>query len=87
MVSYKTNIDGNGRIVIPAKIRKAGNLSIGQSIVINVENDEVKIIPYNLKLKNIQNIVQHYTKNKDSLVYKLARMRREELNNKYVLDS
>lgn len=81
MFAHKTSIDDNGRIVIPAKIRKAANLSIGQSIVINVENDEVKITPYNAKLRNIQNIVQSYTKNKESLVDKLMEMRKEDLNN------
>lgn len=81
MFVYKTNIGENGRIVIPARIRKKVNLSVGQAVVLNVENNEIKIIPYSTKLKNIENIVQSYNKNKASLVDKLTQMRKEELDN------
>jgi len=81
MFAYKTHIDENGRIVIPAKIRKAANLAIGQSIILNVENTEVKISAYSEKLKDIQGLVQPYTKGKGSLVDQLTKLRAEELAN------
>lgn len=81
MQAYKTSIGENGRIIIPAKIRKEANLSTGQSVIINVENGEVKISSYNTKLKNIQKLVKSYTENKGSLVDKLIDLRKEELAN------
>lgn len=81
MLAYKTSIGVNGRIIIPAKIRKEANLSAGQSVIINVENGEVKISSYNAKLKNIQQLVKSYTETKGSLVDKLADLRKEELAN------
>lgn len=81
MLAYKTSIGENGRVLIPAKIRKTANLLIGQSVVINVENGEVKISSYNARLKNIQKLVKSYTENKGSLVDELTDMRKEELTN------
>jgi len=81
MLAYRTNIGENGRIIIPAKIRKEANLAIGQGIVINLQNGELKISSYDNKLKNIQETVKSYTKNKGSLVDKLFELRQEDKNN------
>lgn len=78
MVAYKTSIGKNGTIVIPAKMRKEANLAVGQGIIINVQNGELKISSYNAKLKNIQEIVKSYTHDKGSLVDKLFELRKEE---------
>jgi bifunctional DNA-binding transcriptional regulator/antitoxin component of YhaV-PrlF toxin-antitoxin module len=78
MFTYKTCIGEGGRVIIPAKIRKTANLSIGQGIIIQVENGEVKISSYHARLKNIQAIVKSYTEDKGSLVDKLLELRKEE---------
>lgn len=80
MFAYKTNIGENGRIIIPARIRKEANLIVGQGIVISVENGELKISSYNARLKNIQETVKTYTKNTGSLVDKLLKLRKEDLD-------
>lgn len=81
ILAYKTNIGENGRIIIPAKLRKEANLSVGQGIVISVQNGELKISSYNARLKNIQETVKSYTKEKGSLVDKLYELRKEDKNN------
>ena len=81
MFAYKTNIGENGRIIIPAKMRKEANLTVGQGIIINLQNGELKISSYEAKLKNIQETVKSYTHNKGSLVDKLFELRKEDQNN------
>jgi bifunctional DNA-binding transcriptional regulator/antitoxin component of YhaV-PrlF toxin-antitoxin module len=81
MLAYKTNIGENGRIIIPAKMRKDANLVVGQGIIINLQNGELKISSYNAKLKSIQETVKSYTKDKGSLVDKLYELRKEDQNN------
>jgi len=78
MFSYKSAIGENGRIIIPAKIRKQANLSVGQEVVMNVENGELKIFPYKAVLKNIQETLKSYTKDKGSLVDLLFELRSED---------
>ena len=78
MLAYKTSIGENGRIIIPARIRKEANLSVGQGIIINLQNGELKISSYHTQLKNIQETVKSYTQNKGSLVDKLFELRKED---------
>jgi AbrB family looped-hinge helix DNA binding protein len=78
MFSYKTIIGENGRIIIPAKIRKQANLLVGQSVIINAQNGELTIFSYQAKLKNIQEIIKSYTKYKVSLVNKLLELPKTE---------
>ncbi len=78
MLTYKTSIGENGRIIIPARIRKEANLSVGQGIIINLQNGELKISSYHTQLKNIQETVKSYTQNKGSLVDKLFELRKED---------
>ncbi len=81
MLTYKTSIGENGRIIIPSKMRKEANLTVGQEIIINLQNGELKISSYNTKLKSIQEAVKRYTKDKGSLVEKLVELRKEEQSN------
>jgi AbrB family looped-hinge helix DNA binding protein len=81
MFAYKTSIGVNGRIIIPAKIRKEANLTVGQGVIINVDNGEIKISSYKARLKNIQALVKSYTKDTGSLVEKLIELRNEDLTN------
>ncbi len=81
MLSYKTSIGENGRVIIPAKMRKEADLAVGQGIIINLRNGELTISSYNAKLKSIQEIVKGYTKDKGSLVDKLLELRKEDQNN------
>lgn len=43
MLTYKTSIGENGIIIIPSKMRKEANLTVGQEIIINLQNGELKI--------------------------------------------
>lgn len=81
MLAYKTSIGENGRIIIPAKIRKEANLTVGQGIIIDLQNGELKISSYNARLKSIQETVKSYTHDKGSLVDKLLELRKEDQNN------
>jgi AbrB family looped-hinge helix DNA binding protein len=78
VLAYKTSIGENGRIIIPARIRKEANLTVGQGVIINLQNGELKISSYHTQLKNIQETVKSYTQNKGSLVDKLFELRKED---------
>ena len=78
MLAYKTSIGENGRIIIPARIRKEANLSVGQGIIINLQNGELRISSYHAKLKSIQENDKNYTQDKGSLVDKLIELRNED---------
>ncbi|MES2677706.1 MAG: AbrB/MazE/SpoVT family DNA-binding domain-containing protein [Pseudomonadota bacterium] len=74
---YSTTINENGRVVIPALIRKELNLQAGDELMISI-SDEKDIIFHSPKqsLRKLQNIVK--SKNKKNLTDKLIDMRKNE---------
>ncbi len=80
MIEYRTKISENGRIIVPAVLRKQLHLRPGEELVIQVENDELRIYSVQHALKKAQNLVRKYAKNKN-LVQQLKSMRNEDLDN------
>jgi AbrB family looped-hinge helix DNA binding protein len=77
MLEYRTILNENGRIIIPAALRKQLHLQSGEELVIRVENDELHIFSVHHALKKAQAVVRKFAKNKD-LVKKLKSMRKED---------
>ena len=77
MNEYRTTINENGRIIIPAILRKQLHLQPGEELVIRVENEELHIFSIQHALKKAQGLVRKYSKNKN-LVNELKSMRKDD---------
>lgn len=54
IVGIEARINGNGRIVIPAVIRKGMGLKLGDSVVMSLEDGVLRIEPSSPKILRIQ---------------------------------
>ena len=67
-----------GRIVLPAKLRKALELQAGDALVMRLENDSVRMIPLHQALNLAQKAVRQYVPEGTALVDALIQARRED---------
>lgn len=81
MLEFKATMGANGRILLPAKCRKALHLSPGETVIIRVEGEEGKICSANTAIRRAQKIVAQALKGKKSLVDELIKTRRIESDN------
>ena len=81
MISYHTKLGADGRIVIPALCRQALNLSPGDEIVINIENNQAIFYSVKQAIRLAQEKVKRHTKGKINLSEMLIKMRRNEAEN------
>ena len=72
-------MDKHGRLLIPSIIRNNLNYKAGDSFVIRMINDELRIISIKEAVKSIQNMVQKH--HKESLVDEFIKTRRSEAEN------
>ena len=79
MLAVKVNIDANGRIPIPTKLRSLLNLKKGDELIMKYEDNQLTISSYENNLKTIQDLVKKYTNR--SLVESLEELRNIERNN------
>ena len=54
MNDVRTNIDNQGKILIPAKLRKLMNFGAKDTIILRYENSELKLINQKVMLRKIQ---------------------------------
>ena len=73
-----TQIGKSGRIVVPAKFRKALDLQPGDEIVLLLENGAIRLIPLRQAVTMAQETVRQYVPHGTSLVDQLLQARREE---------
>ena len=78
MTSIKTKIGKGGRIVVPAKYRKALDLKPGDDVILVLEDGEVRITTLPRVIQRAQEIVRRYNPEGRSLVDELIRERRDE---------
>ena len=78
MTSIKTKIGEGGRIVVPAKYRKALDLKPGDDVILVLEDGEVRITTLPRVIQRAQEIVRRYIPEGRSLVDELIRERRDE---------
>lgn len=75
MKSIKCNIDRNGRIAIPPIVRKKLNLKEGDSVLINLFEDNITLTnPYNIE--KAQNILAKYSKT--NLLHEFLKFKKED---------
>ncbi len=78
MTSIKTKIGEGGRVVVPAKYRKALDLKPGDDVILVLEDGEVRITTVKRAIRRAQEIVRRYVPEGRDLVSELIKERREE---------
>jgi AbrB family looped-hinge helix DNA binding protein len=78
MGEFKTRLGDGGRLVIPAKYRKALDLKPGDEIVMLLEKNEIRVMGSQQAIKQAQAIVRRYIPEGRSLSDELTQERREE---------
>lgn len=74
----KTIIREDGRLVIPAKYRKALGLKPGDEVLLVLEEDEIRVISTRQAIARAQAVVRRYIPKGRSLSEELIKERREE---------
>jgi AbrB family looped-hinge helix DNA binding protein len=77
-MEIRTQIGKGGRIVLPAKLRKALEIQAGDEIVMRLENGSIRMIPLRQAVNLAQKTVRQYVPKGTSLVDALIQARREE---------
>jgi AbrB family looped-hinge helix DNA binding protein len=72
-----TRINENGRVVIPAAFRRALGIQSGETVVLRIENDELRITTLRQRLAKAQQLVHKHLPPTVSLVDELIADRRE----------
>jgi AbrB family looped-hinge helix DNA binding protein len=72
-----TRINENGRVVIPASFRRALGIQSGDTIILRIENNELRITTLRQRLTKAQQIVRKHVPPTTSLVDELIAERRE----------
>ena len=73
----RTRVNENGRIVIPAALRKALGIEVGDEVVLRVQDDELRITTQERRIQRAQQRARKYLKPGTSLVDELHAERRE----------
>ncbi|MGO9210468.1 MAG: AbrB/MazE/SpoVT family DNA-binding domain-containing protein [Terriglobales bacterium] len=77
----RLRVNENGRVVIPAPFRKALGISVGDEVLLRIENDELRITTLKRRLERAQRLVRQHVKPGASLVDELIAERREAARN------
>lgn len=77
----RLRVNENGRVVIPASFRKALGISVGDEVVLRLEDDELRITTMKRRIEKAQRLVRRHVKKSNSLVDELIAERREAARN------
>jgi len=77
MREYRAKLSENGRILIPAALRRQLNIEPGEELILRFDHNELHLYSLKQSLKKAQHLVQKHAKNK-SLVKALKTMRNED---------
>jgi AbrB family looped-hinge helix DNA binding protein len=72
-----TRVNENGRVVIPASFRRALGIQSGDTVVLRIEDNELRITTLRQRLAKAQQIVRKHVPSAISLVDELIAERRE----------
>jgi AbrB family looped-hinge helix DNA binding protein len=73
-----SEIAPGGRVVLPAEFRKALGVSVGDSVVIELRDGELRLRSFDAAIRRAQETVRKYVPEGVSLADELIRERREE---------
>jgi len=72
-----TRVNENGRVVIPASFRRALGINPGETVVLRLENDELRITTLRQRLAKAQQLVRAHVPPTTSLADEIIADRRE----------
>lgn len=78
MQEYRTTFGENGRIIIPAPLRNMMKLIPGEEILLRYDNNSINILTIKQAVKDAQDIIMQYNKDKISLSASLKQSRLED---------
>lgn len=78
MLSQRVKIDGNGRIVIPAALRKVLNIDIGEDLIISIKDDSINISSKKKALSRLREKAQKLKKPGQNMVDEFLKFRKED---------
>ncbi|MBX9879152.1 MAG: AbrB/MazE/SpoVT family DNA-binding domain-containing protein [Candidatus Obscuribacterales bacterium] len=81
MQDFRAKITENGRLLIPAVLRKELDLRPGDEVLLRIQDDELRIGSLKSALKQSRKLVKKYIKTNVSLSTSLIRDRRSEAEN------
>ena len=73
-----TKIDKNGRVFIPAEFRQELGLNPGDRVVVKLRDGELQILPHEVAVKRMRELIARYIPPERSLVDELIAERRAE---------
>jgi AbrB family looped-hinge helix DNA binding protein len=73
----RLRVNENGRVVIPASFRKALGINIGDVVLLQIVDDELRITTVKRGVQRAQRLVRKHVKAGTSLVDELIAERRE----------
>ena len=76
-LQIRMRINENGRVVIPASFRKRLGIRIGDEVVLQIQDDELRITTLKRNIERAQRLVRKHVKPGTSLVDELIAERRE----------
>lgn len=77
----RTRVNENGRVVIPAHFRKQLGIRVGDEVVLQILDDELRITTLKRNIERAQRLVRKHVKPGTSLVDELIAERREAARN------
>jgi AbrB family looped-hinge helix DNA binding protein len=75
---FRTQLKKGGRLVIPARLRKALQIEAGDEVVLRLEKGSLRLIPLHQVVSLVQEAVHKYIPEGVSLVDELIQARRAE---------
>lgn len=84
MIAIRTKLAEGGRIIIPATLRQSLNLSVGDEVILHLQENMIYITTPHQALHKLQAKVKSHTDSSGkhiSLVNELITMRRSEAEN------
>jgi len=77
----RMRVNENGRVVIPASFRKRLGIRAGDEVVLQIQDDELRITTLKRNIERAQRLVRKHVKAGTSLVDELIAERREAARN------
>jgi len=77
----RVRVNENGRVVIPASFRKRLGIHVGDEVVLQIEDDELRITTLKRNIERAQRLVRKHVKPGTSLVDELIEERRQAARN------
>ncbi len=77
-MQIKTRLGSDGRIVLPAVVRRALGLRPGDQLIVDVEGREIRLVTVAEAARRAQELVRRYVDTGESLAESLVAERRRE---------